>query len=1120
MKTEGSECRGSCVSDPACSFRDLAVASEWTRAAERISQGHGCCSQCLDVVLPKAVQDQQWDCVVKLSEKCSVQQKSEVVRTLTAHGQWYGALQVMSPGVTPETVTAVLHRAVQEGEWAWIREVVKTGLCAPQQVGWLCDHASQSQQWDIVTQLVERGVHSALRNKVLPSALAHLHVLCTALLIELGVSKTCRDDGIKKQIAGGHSDFILQVVKEVQDTELRDFVLEESLKTNQWQLVSELVKEGGLSVTQLKRVCDDAVLCKQWSVALQLLRDGVRPTSYIVNKLFQDNMAESLLDLFPAGCLSDALKEALLVGSIKYGQGDLTLLLMQRESVSDAKLMDAIKYAVHFMDKTTLLKIIRASPRSRRVFKQKVVHQNWNSSPLPQKKQKLRCLNELLYGTRKQVGEEVKIPWLFETLYAGGEKDLALHVAALDTCKWFLIGQFCRRERNHFDLKQKKYKYALRKLYEKACLYRYDEFVEKLYKRRRADRPFLFRQAVRMKRYGLIATLCKHGVPQKELKFVLLWFVQADKSMEAAVSLICRNTDKDWLKQCAIRFAMGEFFRLKSYFWWKTFLDLLASCSDKTLSCQLFREAVRKCVKLDFADCFVLLCKKQFTPSARAERFTREAQEDLIFAYTAAVTGNRPHFISKVCEEKIGEQCRLSEEEFQLLIDVISKKNGWGSFPGICAGFKFKGMPWNDIPLKVLEYCVHKMLSGEAEWSCMAPTLNEWIGEKDLGHVSSKMPCMREALLRKEWRVSPTCLKQWCVDSCQDNLAFFLAMVSQDWGLVDTLVNSQTTLDVHQCMLEACAELAAENDAFSTGAAVLKLCPVTAENVETFFPYRGMEQLAAACEDQGLMDWALIVNQQNWTYILDHHTQCQNPVVLNYISGQVALNCKSSKKWDIARDLMTRCTDSKALTLVFRDAFKEGEVGAAGALSSCVDPSTVVRDEARIGDVTLLCSAVAQHSPEVSLGLLRVCIAGGLSMFERHMCFGGNPHSRDFNCPLYWALEKHHLEFIRLMLASGACSHQRLHEIRITHGAEKGSKGRHRMHWKLRRCYRHVLEAAATPWRLDHLARLAVSHSIGCQPGRAQRIQALPLPEPVRDLLRFKDVLKDTDEEENMQEDT
>lgn len=58
-----------------------------------------------------------------------------------------------------------------------------------------------------------------------------------------------------------------------------------------------------------------------------------------------------------------------------------------------------------------------------------------------------------------------------------------------------------------------------------------------------------------------------------------------------------------------------------------------------------------------------------------------------------------------------------------------------------------------------------------------------------------------------------------------------------------------------------------------------------------------------------------------------------------------------------------------------------------------------------------------------------------------------------------------------------------------------------------RKGYKMVIKAASNPSRLEHLARLVVSHDIGCRPGRSDRIQSLPVPDRIKDLVNFKDVL-------------
>ena len=51
-----------------------------------------------------------------------------------------------------------------------------------------------------------------------------------------------------------------------------------------------------------------------------------------------------------------------------------------------------------------------------------------------------------------------------------------------------------------------------------------------------------------------------------------------------------------------------------------------------------------------------------------------------------------------------------------------------------------------------------------------------------------------------------------------------------------------------------------------------------------------------------------------------------------------------------------------------------------------------------------------------------------------------------------------------------------------------------------------VLEAASTPMSLMHACRLVVSRCITCVPGRRNRVNSLPVPQVIKDLINFKDV--------------
>ena len=53
----------------------------------------------------------------------------------------------------------------------------------------------------------------------------------------------------------------------------------------------------------------------------------------------------------------------------------------------------------------------------------------------------------------------------------------------------------------------------------------------------------------------------------------------------------------------------------------------------------------------------------------------------------------------------------------------------------------------------------------------------------------------------------------------------------------------------------------------------------------------------------------------------------------------------------------------------------------------------------------------------------------------------------------------------------------------------------------------YLEQAASVPLSLQDLSRQAVSHCLGCRPGREERVQALPVPEPIKEFLHFSDLM-------------
>lgn len=139
--------------------------------------------------------------------------------------------------------------------------------------------------------------------------------------------------------------------------------------------------------------------------------------------------------------------------------------------------------------------------------------------------------------------------------------------------------------------------------------------------------------------------------------------------------------------------------------------------------------------------------------------------------------------------------------------------------------------------------------------------------------------------------------------------------------------------------------------------------------------------------------------------------------------------------------------------------------------------------------------------------MVRLCIRSGISTREfcNESCSGNSLPvvvSVGLDRPLKEATYNGQLSLVKLLYQSGATSNEELYRLK-TDGSLKTrleTQGRGDI-------VQYLEQAASSPRSLQDLCRLRVSHLIGCRPGRAQRIQSLPLTLIVRDLVSFNDIL-------------
>ncbi|XP_070205083.1 uncharacterized protein [Littorina saxatilis] len=842
----------------------------------------------------------------------------------------------------------------------------------------------------------------------------------------------------------------------------------------------------------MERACDEAVACGQWDRVFQLLHDGLSPSEKVVEELCGNEMGERLAALYPDHTMTSGLRGPLLVGAVKHGQGDAALHVIHHQSVSDTEVMEAIRLAVHLHDKEILLQLLGSSPRCRRVFKHKFHKEQWKEGAHDSE-----CDDE-----SSLVGE---LGWIFDALCKHSEDDLAFHIAATKASEGeteFLL-RFLTSKPKASALTWRKLRITLGKLHN-CNQPAFRDAVHALCDRSKDDVSRLFREVLRLGDETL-ASLIDYGVQRKDLKFALPWIMLHKDFRDISNFLDKLNGDDQiWLRHCATRCALAEYFKERSNATLLMFIRLFEeSCRYKNdpFLFNIFWSAIAKSVKQDDPQCFVKVLMFYFGRCLDLSK-PGATRDDCKRAIMKPLKKHKYNFIKVAGEEMATGVLLCGDSLVEVMIEAVLENKAWVCLPSLYAGLNRTYGSLREYVL--LDHCLQEMLTNKATWQSCGTAFNLCLKEVDLGDLDRLIDFVRKKTLKKQWPVSVASLAQWCLAESQSNLAVLFGFVLADWQLVGAAL-SQPSLDLHESFLIGAVGQAITESAFSTGVTLMKLFPLTREKIYRFQFCRHKIKVAELCEAEGLHDWALVLSADHMTAssIRDKLQACQSQEALTCLLQDAA----DRGKWDIAKELLVRhYDDHEVLENVLLTAAHHGKSEVLELVIDRVDARLVGEDDGESGCRSLLYWAADYRNNQTSLELARICITSGLSTFQRDEVYEKHSRKGHHNCPLHRGIERHNLPVVRLILKSGALTNRRLYEERLDGDMDRILRNPFRSNtWKT--AYRMITAAAANPCRLEHLARLVVSHAISCRSGRQERIEALPVPERIKDLIKFKDVL-------------
>ena len=1065
-------------------------------------------------VVDKAASENQWGCVTEIAKHCSsVQQRDCVVRKILTHSQWQCILPAMEYGVSCEMRDAVFVQAAKDSQWHFVHEIMKLEVSLEK------------------------------RNFVFQCAVKENNVMCAVGLVKLGLSSQDKEVTMKSAIKE-KMDFVVELLTMSEDAILTDFVLMEAMRQNQWLLVSVLMKlhmELRLSVKQMDFVCSETVSHGIWDCALYLMKNCISPTQWMVDEAFRSdaNVVKCLLALFPDKTLSKELKLKLISAAIKFGRSTTLQNIIDCHGVGDVELWEEFADVSRTKNKDTLHVLMKSSMRIGKLFTKFCTMQIWGVAGYPM----------------------ADIEWICSTLEERGHIFLALDIS-ISCGLWQFVTNVMAGTSTNSRLSEKVRHRYLRKIYNHSSRW-FKRLARQLCSSSASDCRFLFMMAVRCQDFDMAISLYGNGVRLGDVKFALRMALSAYPKNTRMVAGFCRKLDEkkaDAVFKYMVNMALKEFLEdHESKVKLRCFLSLfklycLERYASHTSVVSVFKRGAKAAVKFDNWICFVgsgscfLLHYRRQTASfdMSADEFEEYIEmigpvleeegmlsqdldmdgpmQAIVDAFVLAIKKQRYNLILESCKGT----CTW---KLDFAIKAAFKQRSWKLLGSLISELK----PRDSI--KLIDYsrflwCLNEGITADDSdiVKGSAAVLEVWLQAL----ISEDIILKKKAQLRRPHSQAQqlfkhslfvslrscrdTSLAEWCFENSCNYLSLFLAVAQENWELLQRVVTVRHD-SVGVGHLVNTFECAVARDAWYSAITVLKFLPV--ENCRSICDVRRSRTIKPpmmrALRVAHMYKWVLFFTtcDDKWDIVMDLMTKnyCQDQAIADYVVEKAA----ACRKWNVVNQHIAECCDPSALSSILCCAICDGKSNLELVKSLANRVDVAPSDEINLYLKKALDSKMAKE-------MVPCLIAAGLSTFQRSLekpfVFGW------WSCPLQQACFQGQLSLVKLFHRSGVCSNHRLftlsagltlnpgsstHAVAFAQNTQiriwsRNGLGNPVLPERQREIKDYLDQAASTPLRLEDLSRQTVSHSLGCQPGRKERIQALPVPGPIKRMLYFSDL--------------
>ncbi|KAK7487294.1 hypothetical protein BaRGS_00021522 [Batillaria attramentaria] len=451
------------------------------------------------------------------------------------------------------------------------------------------------------------------------------------------------------------------------------------------------------------------------------------------------------------------------------------------------------------------------------------------------------------------------------------------------------------------------------------------------------------------------------------------------------------------------------------------------------------------------------------------------------------------------------ERCtgRNSEKIQQMAAEAAVDDVNWGLLEALVER-EYAGTLHN-----TLFACLEKILKVTGSWQehflPFLSVFDNWCRMADEVDVEELLNSLRENMDQSLLSDTAT----WCCNHGKSlpDMALLFSVASRQTSLMRTVLERHGT-DILDCFLETGFK---DSLGYDLGTACSHL-PYLSESTLDPDVFQGCaSQLTLQCRKMGLRNWELFFAVHSGKLKLvkeaaKHHTDQNRLVIAAAVSA-------SLHGWEIVKELLKKCPKATMVGYkedILRAAVLDSEVEVVESLLEEIDPEELeFRDNS---DDTILSRAVVTDLPRVGgrekedarEQVVRACLRTGFATYQRM-----HDYDYDFDydhanspSPIRRAVEIGDLPLVRLLYDCGSASNFEIYNMTSNSVLTKQLYD----DWA-GDVYEFLQEAAENPCSLKHLCRLAVSHIVGCRPGRQERVASLPVPEHLRDYISFSDIL-------------